>query len=63
MPRMRTIDATYKYVIEQDTESSITQHALRMLVKSGKVPSVRIGSKYLIDIDTLFNYLGLKNVG
>ncbi len=51
--RMRTIGETYNYIKEQDSETSITPFALRRMVLSGVIPSVRSGKKFLIDIDLI----------
>lgn len=57
MPRMRTIDQAYEYVLSQDAETSLTKTALRRLIVSGKLPSVKIGEKYLLNLDTLEAFL------
>lgn len=54
---MRTLTETMSYIRKQDPETCITPYALRRMVKSGEVPSFRSGAKYLINIDTLENYL------
>lgn len=54
---MRTIDAAWKHVKEKDPETCLTRTALRRLVVSGKVPSTRIGKKYLVCLETLDDYL------
>ena len=55
--RMRTIDQAYEYVLSQDAETSLTKTALRRLVTSGKLPSVTVGNKYLISLETLEEYM------
>ena len=57
MSRLRTLTDTYKYIKEMDADTAITPYALRRLVISGHIPSVKIGKKYLIDIDTLLGDL------
>ncbi len=57
LPRMRTIDAAAACLRETDPETAFTKTALRRLVVSGQLPSVRIGTKYLLDLDTLEDYL------
>jgi excisionase family DNA binding protein len=57
MPKMRTIDQAAAFVQEQDVNTSLTKTAIRRLVTTGKIPSVRIGTKYLVDLDVLTNYL------
>lgn len=55
--RMRTIDAAWKYVKELDPDTSLTKSALRRLIVSGTIPHTRIGTKYLVCLETLEAYL------
>lgn len=56
-PRMRTIDQAAAWLRETDPDTAFTKTALRRLVISGQLPSVRIGYKYLIDLDALEQFL------
>ena len=49
MPRMRTINEAARYVKATDPETALTETAIRRLLITGAVPSVRVGVKYLID--------------
>lgn len=51
--RMRTIDQCAAYIKEQDAGTSLSKNALRTLISDGTIPSVRIGVKFLVDLDTL----------
>jgi len=55
--RMRTISETIAAIREADPQTAFTQTALRRMIKTGEVPSVRVGAKYLVNLDTLFDYL------
>lgn len=57
MPRIRTLTETYQYIKKMDSETAITPNALRRMVVSGQIPCVKAGKKYLIDLDTLLEYL------
>ena len=57
MPRMRTIDQAVAWLQENDPGTAFTKTALRRLVVSGKLPSVKVGQKYLINLDTMEDYL------
>ena len=57
MPRMRTIDQVADWLRKTDPDTALTKTALRRLVTTGQLPSVRIGQKYLLDLDTLTEYL------
>lgn len=58
VPRMRTIEQAAAIIKEIDPDSALTKTALRRLVTTGKIESVRIGTKYLINLDSLISYLG-----
>lgn len=58
MRTMRTIDAAAAEIRAADPHTALTKTALRRLVVSGAVPSMRVGTKYLLDLEILDNYLG-----
>ena len=55
--RMRTIDQAYAELLATDPRCALAKTALRRMVVSGRIPSVRVGPKYLLDIDRLEEYL------
>lgn len=55
--RMRTITEAVAEIKAADPHTALTVHALRQLILSGKVPSIMAGKKYLINLDTLIEYL------
>ena len=57
LARMRTQAEVMKHIKETDPESNLTAHALRALVLSGRIPSVEVGRKRLINLDKLDEYL------
>ena len=56
MAKYRTIQQAYECIKALDAETAITLHALRQLVVSRQIPSVRVGKKYLIDMDVLSGF-------
>ena len=60
MAKYRTIQQAYECIKALDADTAITYHALRHLVVSGQMPSMRIGKKYVIDLDALFAFMGAK---
>ena len=42
---------------EVDPNTALTEYAIRTLVRTGRVPSIRIGKKYLVTIEALEEYL------
>ena len=57
MTRMRTIAEAIQEVKKADPQTAFTQTALRRMIKTGELPSFRAGTKYLINLDILFDYL------
>lgn len=57
LARMRTIAEAIKAVREADPQTAFTQTALRRMIKSGEIPSIKAGSKNLVNLDVLFDYL------
>lgn len=57
MPRMRLIKDAFEQLKKEDPETDITIYALRAIVKSGVIPTVRLGRKLLINYDSLLDYL------
>lgn len=55
--RMRGIEEGFKEIKANDPGTALTKTALRRLVTTGEIPSVRIGTKYLFDLDTVERYL------
>lgn len=51
--RIRTIDKASEYFRERDPDTGLTKTALRRMVTTGQVQSVRVGTKYLVDLDVL----------
>lgn len=55
--RVRTIDGCIAWIKEQDNQTALTKTALRSMVIKGLIPTVMVGNKYLINLDTLLVYL------
>ena len=52
MIRTRTIREAAAYFREADPHTSLTETAIRTLLRTGAVPSARVGRKYLVtDMD------------
>ena len=54
--RMRGLEEGFKEIKANDPGTALTKTALRRLVTSGQIPSVKIGTKYLIDLDVVDQY-------
>ena len=56
--RMRTISEAAAEIRAADAQTGLTKTALRRLVTTGAIPSVKIGNKYLIQMELLESYMG-----
>jgi len=58
MAKMRTISAAYAELKKADPSCALTQTGLRRLVLTGELQGVvRIGAKYILDLDMLEAFL------
>ena len=57
VPRMRTINEAITTLRELDPESGFTQTALRNKIRSGEIRSIKVGRKYLVNLDELIGFL------
>lgn len=56
--RLRTVDEIYKEIVKMDPDTQITKYFIKTLVKSNKIPSIKVGNrKRLINLDLLIQYL------
>lgn len=55
--RMRGIEEGFKEIKANDPGTALTKTALRRLITTGEIPSVKIGTKYLFDLDMVERYL------
>ncbi len=56
----RTINETLKLIKSLDSNSSITLYYLRSLCKSGLIQVLNVNKKYLINIHSLSQFLGIN---
>lgn len=57
LPRMRTVKEAMDTIKEADPHTALSEHAIRRLIKSGHIPVVTSGRRFLINLDTLLAYL------
>ena len=55
--KMRTISEAYAEIKSCDPDTGMTLSGLRRLVSTGKIPSIRIGRRILIDYGNLHEHL------
>ena len=57
---LRSIRKAYEIIKEQDKDTSITIHSIRVWCKEGKIKSLNAGTKVLVDMESLLDYISLK---
>ncbi|ACL76194.1 helix-turn-helix domain-containing protein [Ruminiclostridium cellulolyticum] len=55
--KMRTVEQTVAYFKENDPQTAVNPTMLRSLLKQGKIKFVKIGAKYLINVDWFEEWL------
>ncbi len=58
--KLRTSDQAYELIKKMDPDTALTRHAVRTIITSGDIPTLKIGRKTLVDIDDLYEHLGIK---
>lgn len=56
MTRLRTIDAAFEELKALDPNTAITKYRVRQLIITGEIPSRKVGTKYLFNLEDLLNY-------
>lgn len=62
MVKMRSVSEAYETLKREDPSTAITQSGLRRLVKTGKIPSIRIGRRILVNYNSMLYYLNNPTV-
>ena len=57
MARFRTIEKAHEEIRQADPNTCLTKYRIRQLIVDGILPSRKAGSKYLLDLDGLTEYL------
>ena len=57
---LRSIKKAFEIIKEQDNETSITVHTIRIWCKEGKVKCLTAGTKILVDVQSLLDYISIK---
>ena len=58
---LRSIRKAFEIIKEQDKETSITMHTIRIWCKEGKGKCLNAGTKILVDMESLLNYISMTN--
>ncbi len=57
IPRMRSCPEIICELKEIDPQTALTVSALRRLIKEGKLKSIKVGNRNLVNFDQLLDYL------
>ncbi len=57
---LRSIKKTHDMIRQDDPETAITVHTIRMWCKEGKIKSLNAGNKILVDVGSLMDYISDK---
>lgn len=57
---LRSIKKAYDFILQNDPDTAITVHTIRVWCKEGKIKCLTAGNKVLVDIDSLFKYISFK---
>lgn len=58
---LRSIKQSYDLIRKADPESAITVYMIRLWCKEKKIRSLNVGSKILVDFESLKNYITFGN--
>lgn len=60
MAQLRTLPKAYDYYKTKDPDTALSKNYFRTLVKTGAIPSVKLGKNFLIDVETLEGYINAQ---
>lgn len=55
--RLRGLNEAFEEIRRSDPGTALTKTALRRLVTTGQIPSVRVGVKYLVSVEAIERYM------
>ncbi len=58
---LRSIQKAFDIVKQQDPETCITIHTIRVWCKENKIKNLRAGTKILVDVESLLKYISSNN--
>ena len=58
---LRSIKKAQEMIRKEDPETAVTVHTIRMWCKNGKIKCLNAGTKLLVDVQSLMDYIsGIK---
>ncbi len=62
MVKLRTLKECYEYIKAADTNTAVTPYFLRQMVVQKKIPYMKAGRKYLINLDVLDKFMSVESL-
>lgn len=57
LPPMRGVKQAVEEIKKDDPNTALTERALRRMILTGEIPHVKAGTKYLVNMNVLNDYL------
>ena len=61
MTKVRTIRKAIAEIKENDPNTAISEHGLRILINNNVIPSIREGNRFLVDLDSIYEYYKVQS--
>lgn len=58
MCKLRSVRETARIFKDMDPDTQLTEHTIRKLIAQGQIPTVSVGRKFLINVDTVLKLFG-----
>jgi len=58
---LRSIKKAHEIIKAKDPYTAVTVHTIRIWCKEGKIKSLTSGNKILVDMDSLLEYISMKD--
>ena len=58
---LRSINNAHELLLKDDPNTAVTVYTIRMWCKQGKIRYLTAGTKILVDMDSLLNYISNTN--
>ena len=57
---LRSVRKALELIQKDDKDTAVTLHAIRTWCKEGKIKYLTVGTKILVDMDSLLEFIGQK---
>lgn len=60
MAKIRSIRQAVEYLKDLDSDTGVTENAIRVMVNRGDIPAIKVGCKSLNNMDKLLEFLEIQ---